>query len=294
VKRHPLLYAALAVGVGAISTAAVFIKRCDDASPAVIAAARLGIAAALLPPICRLTRGRWAMALPRHCVWPVALAGLFLGAHFFFWITSLRHTSVLSSVVIVTTNPVFVGIASMLLLKERLGGRLIGAIVLAAAGGAVIALSDRRSDPGTLYGNFMSLCGAVMASCYLLMGRRVRREVDVLAYILPVYGIAAGVLCLAAAVVAWSRGEDVLGYRSGTYVYFVLLAVVPQLVGHSALNWALRHATATLVAVCILGEPIGATVLAWWLLDERIGGWQAAGGALILGGIYLAARQGER
>jgi drug/metabolite transporter (DMT)-like permease len=281
-----LLPLVLLTGVLAISTAALFIKQCDDASPAVIAAARMGIAAFVLTPLTLAVRGRRSIRLPHGSLRPILLAGLCLGAHFFFWITSLKHTSVLSSVVIVTTNPIFVGLASYLFLKERLHGGLIAGIVLAAAGGGVISLSDAGGQTGTLYGNFMSLCGAIMASSYFLIGRKVRGQVDILSYIVPVYSVAAGVLI----VLATFSGDNVLGYRPATYVYFVLLALVPQLIGHSCLNWALGHASATIVAICILGEPIGASVLAFLVLREPVSGVQLIGGGLILAGIALSLR----
>jgi drug/metabolite transporter (DMT)-like permease len=218
---------------------------------------------------------------------PVLLSGLFLGAHFFFWITSLSSTSVLSSVVIVTTNPIFVGLASILFLKERLHWQLVVGIVLAAAGGGVIALLDKDASPGSLYGDLMSLCGAVMMSCYLLVGRRIRARIDVWSYVAMVYSVAAVFLIGIAAL----GGDRVLSYPPRTYVLFLLLALVPQLIGHSALNWALGHATATIIAVCILGEPIAACVIAYVFLGERFTISQALGGALILGGILVSLRQ---
>jgi drug/metabolite transporter (DMT)-like permease len=277
----------LVVGVLSISTAALFIKKCNqEVSPSVIAAARLGIASVILAGTAVVTRRRQAIQIPRDVLPLILLAGILLAAHFFFWITSLSHTSVLSSVVIVTTNPIFVGIASLFIFREPLRRNLILGIALAAAGGLFIALSDSGKS-GTLYGNLMSLLGAIMASCYLLIGRRVRQRVDNLSYIVTVYSIAAIVLI----VVAGFSGQNLLHYRASTYAYLFLLAIVPQLIGHSCLNWALAHASATLVAVCILGEPIGASILACVFLQEKVRGLQALGGALILSGIVLATRQ---
>jgi drug/metabolite transporter (DMT)-like permease len=287
-KGHPFLPLVLIVGVVSISTAALFIKLAlADAAPVAIAAARMGIAAMVLAPLTIAIRGRRAVRIPPHCRLPILLAGLFLGAHFYFWTASLKETSVLSSVVIVTTNPIFVGIASFLFFREPLRRSLIIGILLAAAGGAVIAITDAGHSPGTVRGNLLALAGAVMASCYLLMGRRVRREVDILSYILPVYAIAAALLI----GLALFLGKDVRGYRPSTYAYFVLLAIVPQLIGHSCLNWALAHASATMVAVCILGEPVGASLIALVVLKEVISGWQAAGAALILTGIFICTRE---
>ena len=126
-----------------------------------------------------------------------------------------------------------------------------------------------------------------MMSCYLLMGRRVRGQVDVLSYVSWVYGVAAMLLIVIAAL---SR-DDVLHYRPATYLYFILLAVVPQLIGHGCLNFALGHATATVVAICILGEPIGASIIAYAFLKESITSLQAIGGALILSGIFVSMRR---
>ncbi|MFH1419357.1 MAG: DMT family transporter [Planctomycetota bacterium] len=281
-----LLAPVLVISIVSISTAAPLIKLCDDAAPAVIAAARMGLATVLLVPIAGVMRGRRLIAIPRRSVWPIVLGGLFLGAHFYFWISSLKYTSVLSSVVIVTTNPIFVALASRVLFKERVGLGLVYGIAFAIVGGALIAFSDAGGESGTLHGDLLALCGAVMASCYLLTGRRVRRDVDTFSYILPVYMIAALLLCAIVLVC----GETVLGLHRSTYVYLALLAIVPQLVGHSAFNWALRHLSATFIAMCILGEPIGACIFAHFIVDEAITAMQVVGGSLILAGIFLAAR----
>jgi drug/metabolite transporter (DMT)-like permease len=284
--RHPLLPPVLILGVVSISTAAIFIKLCSDAPAIVIAAARLGIASVLLVPGAAAVRGRHLFRFPRRHLKYLLLAGLFLAAHFLLWITSLKHTSVLSSVVIVTTNPIFVGIASYLFFKEKPGAALILAIVVAGAGGALIALSDVQHTAGSLYGDALALGGAVMASCYFLVGRRVRRDVHFLSYVTPVYATAAVVLVATAAV----TGHSFTGYAPSTYLYFVLLAVVPQLLGHSSLNWALRYVTATVVAVVVLGEPVGSSVLAYIFLHESVTPMQVLGGGLILVGIFVAVR----
>lgn len=269
-----------------ISTAAILIKLCEDAPAAVIAAGRMATATVVLLPIGFVAKGRRLVDVPRHC-WPyILLGGVFLAAHFVSWMASLKHTSVASSVVIVTTNPLFIGVASFFLFKERIRRGLVFGIVLAIIGGASVAVSDTQAGGGTLRGDLLSLLGAVMASCYLLTGRRVRREVDILSYILPVYGTAAVLLCL----LAVGRGELFALYHPTTYLWLVLLGLGPQLIGHSALNWGLKHLSATFIAICILGEPIGAGILAYFLLGERATSLQIAGGALILAGIFLAAR----
>lgn len=276
----------LTLAVLSIATAAIFIKLSDDAAPIVIAAARLTISAIALVPIAVVTQGTLVKPIPRRHWLRMILAGSFLAAHFFFWITSLRHTSVISSVVLVTTNPIFTGIASYFLFREPITRAMLIGIALAVAGGATIAFADAGHDSGSIYGNIMSLCGAITASSYFLVGRSVRKDVDTINYILPVYGIAAALLLGSALI----QGQALMGLRTSTYVYFLLLALIPQLIGHSIFNWALKYMTATMIAVCILGEPIGATILAAGFLGESIRGGQAIGGVLILSGIYLAAR----
>lgn len=285
-KRGIPMPPALVVGILSISSASIFIKLSIDAPALVIAAARMAIATLVLLPILTATRGGRLLKLPSSQIKFVALAGVMIAAHFAFWITSLKHTSVLSSVVLVTTNPLFVGIGSYVFFKERINRGLVLGILLGAAGGVLITLSDARGAPGSVYGNLLSLGGAIMMSGYLMIGRRVRRDVDALSYLLSVNGIAAVLLCAAVAVV----GQSPLGYRTTTYVYFLLLGIVPQLIGHGVLNYALKHVTATLIAVCILGEPVGATLFAYFFLHEPIAGLQAAGGGLILAGIFVSAR----
>lgn len=327
-SRPAALPILLTIAVLSIATAALFIKLSNDAAPIVIAAARLTLSTAVLFPIALYQRGGGAVRISRAHVGRILLAGFLLAAHFFFWITSLSHTSIVSSVVLVTTNPIFVGIASYFIFKERISHGMKAGIVLAIAGGIMIGLADtaepagepgastmkadvNRSmnpeqktdspDPaaggaeagffsGPLFGDFMSLCGAITASGYFLVGRSVRREIDTMAYILPAYGTAAILLLAGSAVTVMVTGESITGYRSSTYLYFVLLAVLPQLVGHSIFNWALKYMSATVIAVCILGEPIGAAILSWLFLNEKISGLQALGGGVILLGIFLSAR----
>lgn len=277
---------ALATGVVAVSFAAIFIRLCDDAPAVVIAAARMTLATALLAPLVAARGPRAQLAgLSRHLP-AVAAAGAFLAAHFFFWITSLKHTSVLSSVVIVTTNPIFLGIAGYVLFGERLGRSMIAAIAIGCAGGALIAFADAGGETGSLRGDLAALAGALMASGYMLIGRRVRAHVPLLGYITAVNAVAAGLLL----ALALLTGHSFTGLRPSTYLYFLLLALVPQIIGHGSFNWALRYTTATTVSVFILGEPVGATILAWWLLDEAPGWLPLVGAGLVLCAIFLAAR----
>ncbi len=272
---------ALVLGVAAVSGAAILIKL-SALNPLTLASWRLGLAAlALLVVRRRLRIDRWA-----------ALAGVFLGLHFATWIASLRYTTVASSVVLVTTNPIFVALGSALWLKERVTPRLWLGILLSVLGGLVIALSDHggpASNP--MLGDLLALAGAIAGSAYLLVGRSVRQRSEFWDYVSAVYTVAALTLvALSLALGAPLRGP----FAANEWVLILSLAVVPQLIGHTLLNYALRRVSAALVAVSILGEPVGACLLAWLILDEGVGWPQAVGGACVLAGVLLAgsARSG--
>lgn len=274
---------AIVTGIVAISTASVFIKLCD-AHPLVIASYRLGLASLILAPIAlrhrrygKTLRGQWKLLF---------LTGLFLALHFTFWIASLRYTSVASSVVIVNINPVFVGLGSYIILKEKVTKLMILGILLSITGGMVIGLSDFTFSTDSALGDLLALGGALMASGYLMAGRRLRQEMDLFSFIFPVYTTASIAVVLIGLVV----GVPFFGYSLRTYTLFLMLALIPQLIGHSTFNWALKFFSASTVAVLILGEPVGSTLLAYWILGETLSLWKAAGGICILAGIYVAFR----
>jgi drug/metabolite transporter (DMT)-like permease len=218
-------------------------------------------------------------------------SGGLLAVHFWAWITSLAHTSVASSTALVTTNPLWVGLASLLLFRERLAPTLWAGIALCLGGTALIFLSDRSAvshAPGgdPLLGNSLALIGAVSASGYLLIGRALRSRLSLLTYVWLAYSAAAVLLWLGVGL----AGVPVRGLPATAYLCMLGLALGPQLLGHTAFNWSLRHLSATFVAVSILGEPIGSALLAWLLFGEKLAPAQTLGFVFILAGIALAAR----
>ncbi len=274
---------AVIIGIIAISTASIFIKLCD-AHPLVIASYRLGLASLILAPIALrhrrygdIFRKRWKMLL---------LTGLFLALHFAFWIASLKYTSVASSVVIVHMHPVFVALGAYLILRERVNTLMILGILLSIMGGMILGFSDLTTSVHCAWGDLLALGGALMTSGYLMAGRRLRQDMDLLSYIFPVYAAAFFVVLL----IGLALGVPFFGYPVRTYVLFLLLAIIPQLIGHSTFNWALKFFSVSTVAVLILGEPVGSTLLAYLLLGETLTPWKITGGACILVGIYITLR----
>ncbi|MFZ9407739.1 MAG: DMT family transporter [Burkholderiaceae bacterium] len=292
-----LRYGALALGVLIVSTAALLIRWAIDAGahPLTVAAARLTLAAALIAPVAWLRRSQELRSLGRADWSVAALSGVLLAVHFATWIASLVYTSVASSVALVTTNPVWVGLAAWLILREPPSRSTLMGILLAAAGTACILLSDVQTAASApagrepMLGNGLALLGAISISGYLLVGRRLNLKLSLLAYIAIVYGAAA----IAMNLIAWGLGHGIESLPWAALAPIVLLALGPQLAGHTLINASLRHLTPTFVALAILGEPVGSAILAWLLLGESVAGLQLLGFVVLLGGIVVAAR-GER
>lgn len=285
-RTNDCLYPRIALGIVAVSFGAIFARLANEASPFAVAVWRLTIAALVLVPIAAFRAERTLDR--RTALWSVA-SGAALAAHFVLWISSLEHTTVASSVLFVSTHPVFVGVGSILFLRERPSKILSAGILLAVFGGALIGFGDLRFGGSALRGDLLALGGGLMAAVYFLIGRRVRQTVSLSEYAAVSYGMAAVLvllLCLA-------TRTPVVGYAPTTYAYLVLLAAVPQLIGHSTINWALRRLTASRVSVFVLGEPVCSTLLAIGIFGEVPGGLNLLGAAIILVGIYLSLRSEE-
>lgn len=225
-----------------------------------------------------LTRREWLF---------LGLASVALMVHFATWITSLSYTTVASSVILVSTNPIYVALASHYILKETVSRHKVAAIGVAWVGSAIVGLGDVRLSGQALIGDLLALAGAIAASAYILLGRVLRRKLSTLAYIWPCYGLA-GMLFLVLNAIA---GNPLMGHAPQTYLVFLGLALVPQILGHSSFNWALAHFSPILVTLAILGEPIGASILALIVFGEAPPITAPLGGILIIVGIYLASRE---
>jgi len=279
-------YLTLLIGVLAVSFAAIFI-RLADAPPLVIAAYRLTIASIILIPVASIKSRKGLNKLSRRDMFLILLSGTFLALHFGLWITSLSYTSIASSVVLVTCHPAFVAVISYFLWGERLNTLTISGIVVALIGVIVINYGGFAFGSQALLGDVLAILAAFAVGGYLIIGRQLRARIGILSYLTIVYSCSA-VILLGAAIIS---GHSFIGYSSTTYLMMVLLALVPQLLGHSFINLAVRSIPVTFVSMAILGEPIGATLLGWLILDEMPTVNEITGGLLILGGIFIVLRR---
>ena len=289
---------ALGLGIVAASTSSILIRFAQvDAPSLVIAAYRLTIASLILAPF--LIRQREKLRDLSTTQYKLTfLSGLFLALHFGTWITSLEYTNVTSSVVLVQTTPLFVAALSPLLLGEMPPWRTLIGLGLAFGGGLLIAFSDycifsegllcatpvSGSGTNVLLGDMLALLGGAAGAAYLIIGRRLRPDLSLLTYIGLVYSSAAIFLIIAVV----SIGYDLFGYPPIAYLWFLLLAIIPQLMAHSIYNWALRYLPATKVSITLLGEPISAAVLAYLVLYELPSPFRMAGAGIVLFGVALA------
>ena len=302
-QLNPIVpYLVIGIGLLAVSTASLLIRFAQQEAPSlVIAAYRLGIATVILAPFAWKRNKSEIKALNGSQLRALFLSGLFLASHFATWILSLEYTTVVESVILVSTTPLWVALISPIFLKEHItpfvwlgllialmGAGIVGGAEACQIGSSGLVCTSMGDFLGgrAFFGNFLALAGAWCAAGYVLIGRRARPSLSLLSYIFLVYGIAA--ICLLIGVIV--AGYSFVGYSPKTYFWFVALALIPQILGHSSFNWALRYLPATFVSVTMLGEPIGTSILAMIFLKETLAPLVLIGGVLICLGIYLVSR----
>ncbi|MCX6054675.1 MAG: DMT family transporter [Chloroflexi bacterium] len=302
-SKKASLFIILGIGLFSVSTASLFIRLAQVEAPSlVIAAGRLTIATVILSPFVLKKAINEIKTIPKKSLLLMIFAGIFLGLHFASWISSLGFTSVASSVVLGTTAPLWVALFAPFFLKEKITKYILVGLVISLTGSVIVAanVSCEISDHvihcipfealfqgNAFIGNSLALVGAFFAAGYLMVGRKVRDGFSIGTYTFIVYGIAALVLMI---MVLFS-GQKISGYSTNTYFWIFMLALIPQLVGHSILNYLLKYLSAAYVSIALLGEPVGTVILALIFLQESPTLLESVGGVLILIGIAYATKK---
>jgi drug/metabolite transporter (DMT)-like permease len=279
----------MAVGIAAISTAPILVRAA--ALPALALAFWRCLAGALLLAPFALRGSRVRLERPERAL--LLGAGAFLAVHFALFNASLSFTSVASSATLVSCAPLFVGLGARLLGEPPTRRAWLG-IALAIAGAVLIGLGDVGGGPAgdaraPLLGDLLAFAGAAAMAGYLLLGRAARRRLPVSTYAASVYGVAAAMLLPACLL----TGAQLGSYPAGSWLALAAIVAGPQLLGHTVFNGLLASVSASVVAVAILTEPVGATALAWLLFGELPAATFWVGAPLVLAGVWLAAtRQG--
>ncbi|WP_127533232.1 DMT family transporter [Paenibacillus kobensis] len=290
VRKPAVAYELLfVIGIIAISFSSIFV-RWSSADAAVTAMYRLYLTNALMLPVLWRYRQEWLRLTPKQW-WLLGASGLMLALHFLLWMASLSYTTVASSTVILTLEPVFVMIASFLLFGTKANRMMLIGIGIAMVGSVIIGSGDFNLSGDALLGDVLSLLGAAAVAVHMMIGKQLRSDDGISAFVynFTVFFMAASFLALYNVV----RGNPFIGYSGQDWGAFLLLAIVPTLFGHYLFNWLLKYMHTTAVSMSVLGEPVIASVLAWALLNEALTAYQAAAGLLILFGVWLFIRHGK-
>ena len=277
------LFLVLSLSLLSIAFGSILVRLSQEAPSLVIAFFRMGWASVILLPFYiadrpakRSATGGW-----------VLIAGLALGLHFGFWVSSLRYTSVAVSVLLVNTSPILVVLLSYFAFREKPTAIGLLGIGLAFLGSGLLFLNE-LTQMGSWKGSLLAMAGAAALAVYLVAGRRIRRRVGLLGYVYPTYLIAATLL----GSLVWLLDLPLSGWGWRTHLFLFLLGLIPQCLGHTSYNWALKYLSATLISTLALAEPVLATLLAYWILNESIGMVVLLGGIAVGLGIFLVSGWG--
>lgn len=275
----------LFIGIAAISFSAILVKW-SAAPTSIVASHRLLITVLLMSPFLikywpemkRITTKSYI-----KLVW----SGICLGLHFLLWMASLRYTSVASSTAILTLEPVVVMLGSYLVFRHKTSSGALIAMFIAIIGAMMIGWGDFRFSGDALLGDFLSFLGMIAVAIHMILGQGLRTHISAFVYSWWVF-LIGGIVLLIYNLIA---GYSLWNYGPSEWVLFLLLAIIPTLFGHLLFNWLLKYMQATTVSMSVIGEPLGATILAYYLLGETITWIQFAAGILLLIGVGLFIRQ---
>ena len=283
-KSPFISYMALFLGVFALSTSAIFVKLAD--APAEITAFyRMLFAAVMLLPFLLVNKkNRQELRLLSKKQWGLGLlSGVFLAAHYVLWFESLNYTSVASSTVIVTLQPLFSVVGGYFLFKERFSKGAITGCLVAIAGSIVIGWQDFQISGQALFGDILAFIAAGLITAYFFIGQHVRRRLSLIPYAVIGYGSSTLLL----GVFAFSQQTPFFNYSSQTWWSFIGLAFIATILGQTIFNWLLKWLSTSIISMAILGEIIGTCILAYFILGEVITLQQGLGIGFILIGLTL-------
>ncbi len=271
-------YLLIFIGIVSLSFAAIFI-RMSNSEPLAIATFRMGISSIILLPLYFIKKRN---LISKNDLKFFFLSGLFLALHFYTWITSLRFTSIMSSTVLVTTNPIFVSIFSYFLFKKKIKKRTFLAIILSIIG--IILMSYGFSFSTNLKDNLLALFGALFASLYIISDYYLRKKYDLIDIVFPVYLVSFLILLS----LSFSLNIKLYPLPLREYLLFFLIALIPQVIGHSIINYSLKFFSPVFISLAILGEPLGATIFGIIFFKEIPKVLEIIGGLFIITGIIIS------
>lgn len=281
-------YVVLAIGVVSVSTSAIFVKM-SSAPSGVMAFYRMLFSILIMLPVFLLKYAQELRHITKRDWIFSSIAGVFLAFHFILWFESLNYTSVASSTVLVTLQPLFAFVGTYFFFKEKFTVRAILCGLMALAGSFIISWGDFKISGSALYGDILALIACALITAYLMFGQTVRQRVSLITYTFVVYMISTITLFFYVIF----KNEPFLPYPTSDWVFFILLALIPNLLGHTLFNWTIKWLSTSTISMAILLEPVGATILAYYLLGEGIIPSQITGGLIIIVGLSLFLLEGK-
>jgi len=270
----------LTISIIAISFSAIFVKW-SDAPASILSMYRLLFASILLLPMVWKNRSE-VKTIQKKQGFLLFCSGLFLACHFVLWFSSLRYTSVASSTIILALQPIVSLLGGFLLFKERTTASSLMTMVIAIIGAMMIGWGDFGLTGRAISGDLLSFLSVIAVVGYLLIGQTIVKGLTHWIYSFFVFFSATVALFIYNLIM----GVPITGYPAKEWIIFLLLAIVPNF-SHVINNWLLNYVNATTISMSILGEPVGSTILAFFLLDEHLTNWEMAGGILVLLGVFL-------
>lgn len=277
---HP--YIPIIIGVFSVALSAIFVKM-TSADSGVTAFYRMLFSIVIMSPVFFLKYTHEIKKLSKRDWAFTTIAGVFLAFHFILWFESLNYTSVASSTVLVTLQPLFAFAGTYFFFKEKLSLKTLVAGAIAISGSVLIGYGDFKLSGSALFGDLLALIACALITAYLLFGQDVRKRLSLVTYTFVVYGISTITLFLYIIF----KGESFGPYPASEWMWFLLLALIPNLLGHTLFNWALKWVSTNVISIAILFEPIGAAILAYFILGEYLSLSQIVGGSIVLAGITL-------
>nr|WP_087946644.1 DMT family transporter [Robertmurraya massiliosenegalensis] len=281
-------YLILAIGVISVSTSAIMVK-VSTAPSEVIAFYRLFFSVLIMLPVFLLKYANELRLITKRDWLFSLIAGVFLAFHFILWFESLNYTSVASSTVLVTLQPLFAFVGTYVFFKEKFTMRAILCGIMAIIGSFIISWGDFKISGSALFGDILALIACALITAYLMFGQTVRKRVSLITYTFVVYAISAVTLFVYVLIL----GRPLTNYPTSDWVYFVLLAIIPTLLGHTLFNWSVKWLSTSTISMAILLEPVGATVLAYYLLNEKIMLTQIVGGLIVMASLAFFLIEGK-
>lgn len=279
-RIHP--YIPIMIGVISVALSAIFVKL-TTADAGVVAFYRMLFSILLMLPIFLLKYRREVFLLGKKDWIFSAIAGVFLAFHFILWFESLNYTSVASSTVLVTLQPIFAFVGTYFFFKERLSLKIILSAVIAIVGSVIISWGDFKLSGTAFFGDMLALAACALITIYLLFGQDVRKRLSLITYTFIVYSISTITLFFYVLL----KNESFGPYPESDWFWFVMLALIPNLLGHTLFNWSLKWVSTNVISIAILFEPVGASILAFYVFHENLTTSQITGGLIVIAGILL-------